>query len=858
MADMPFFQDLARHGDAPALVFPGGRVISYRELSERVTRQAQRLGEAKALVAMEARLSEHAIVAYLAALAGGHAIAMLPPDGALAAERFAADFGPDIRIRLRDGRWRLEHGDGLARGGLHPDLAVLLSTSGSTGQSRFVRLSADNVAANAASIADYLDLTAADRGLLALPLHYSYGLSVLNSHLAVGASLLVQEKSILDPGFVADLRTGRCTNMAGVPYSFELLESIGFRDHDLPDLRFMTVAGGRLAPDMVRRYHAHLNARGKRFFVMYGQTEATARMAYLPPDHLPGAADRIGIAIPGGSLSLVDEAGRPVEGSDTAGELVYRGRNVMMGYATARADLVRPAEVAALHTGDLAERNAEGLYRIVGRLRRMSKIAGLRIGHDSLEQALAERGIRAAVVGDDSTIVAVYTSGQPEAEVRRLLVERSGVPSSHVRAEAAAELPRLSSGKVDYERLKQALSAPSHAAPGGEDVETLFRQTFFPQNVGGDDTFVTLGGDSLRYVQLSVGLERALGHIPEGWERMPLRRLAQLTRRQDDRRAVGSDLLIRTFAVLLVVMHHATWWPIPGGAAAMMMLVGYSLARFQSEALFAGRFGRALRPVASVLAPYYVIVAGFAIAWQQVPWASVFLVGNFNFTYPEDHTMLPMLYWFVEAFVQLNLVWVAVLLLPAVRRYARGSPFHFGLALLAAAVALRFAVPEVWVMDWRQIFTLHWNLYLAAFGWCAVFADSTRRKLLLLGLAVAIMPLMAYFGGNWIGGWVKFMLQIPCLAILLFAPRVRIAPGAFRLVMPFAVAGYHIYLFHGFAPDILRAAFGADSTGPLFTAAVVMSGVALGLAAHRVQEVLLRTLARGKVTSAPTPARQAS
>jgi acyl-CoA synthetase (AMP-forming)/AMP-acid ligase II len=158
-----FVENLARGGDRPALLFPNGWAVSYAELARRVERQAQLFGSGRRLVAIEARLSEHAIIAYLAALKRGHAVALLPPDDAETAARFEADFQPACQHRLRDGRWRTEPAKGLPPGDLHPDLALLLSTSGSTGQNRWVRLSARNLEANAAAIAAYLDLQASDR-----------------------------------------------------------------------------------------------------------------------------------------------------------------------------------------------------------------------------------------------------------------------------------------------------------------------------------------------------------------------------------------------------------------------------------------------------------------------------------------------------------------------------------------------------------------------------------------------------------------------------------------------------------------------------------------------------------------------
>ena len=456
MSTPDFVRGLAAHGTAPALVFAGGG-WSYAELARRVEELAELLGPGRRLVAVEARLSSHAIVAYLAALRAGHTVMLAPADDPIAWASLVERFRPELRLRGGEGRWRIEAGEG---GGtpLHEELALLLVTSGSTGHAKAVRLSGGALSANAAAIAQFLGLRAEDCGALFLPLHYSYGLSVLNSHLAVGASLYVTEASILAPGFLDALVARRCTSIAGVPHSYELLEAAGFRARELPDLRFMTVAGGRLAPDVVRRYHDHLAASGKSFFVMYGQTEATARIAYLPPALAGARPGCIGIAIPGGELGLIDERGQEITANGSEGELVYRGPNVMLGYAESRADLGRGAEIGTLRTGDLALREPDGLYRITGRLRRMSKIAGIRLGHDALEAALVDTGIQAAVVGDDHTLLAAYASAQPEEEVRQRLVALTGLTLHHVAALRLAALPRLASGKLDHEALRGRLA----------------------------------------------------------------------------------------------------------------------------------------------------------------------------------------------------------------------------------------------------------------------------------------------------------------------------------------------------------------------------------------------------------------
>lgn len=839
---LSFIMDLAKWGDRPALVFAGQRTVTYRELSERVDRQALAFRGSRGLVSLEAELSEHAIVAYLAALRAGHAVAMQAPKNG-AAGSWVDAFDPDYAYRRIGDRWRIEYlrQDGKAP---HSELAVILSTSGSTGGGKAVRLSRGNIAANAASIACYLGLTVDDRACLILPLHYSYGLSVLNAHLTVGASLYVPGGSILDPGFLDGLAASGSTNLSGVPYSYELLEKVGFRDRRFPNLRFMTVAGGRLSSDVIRLYNEHVTAQGAAFFAMYGQTEATARIAYVPPTVLAGNEDRIGVAIPGGSLVIENENGEPIDNDGTSGELVYRGPNVMMGYATSRDDLCRGAELTELRTGDLAMRHADGLFQIVGRMKRISKIAGLRIAHDVLEAALDSRGIAAAVVGDDAGLHVFYTGVRDAEEIRRFLAQASGLTLAHLKATPLVEMPRLASGKIDYNALNTtARQAAATDDDDGGGIEGLFAQVFYPKRVKRSDSFLSLGGDSLRFVQLSIGLEKALGEAPEAWETLSISELSAHERREATTRRIGTDLLIRSLAILLVVLHHETLWPIPGGSAAMVVLAGFGLARFQMGPLLAGDGLAILRPLAQVLVPYYLIVAAYTVAWGDVPWASLFLVGNFGLALPETHGMVPYLYWFIEAYCQMMLVIVGLFAIPPFRRFVSAKPFAAGMTLLSAALVARLALPHLWQIGNRQIFTLPWIFYLAVIGWCAAVAETGRQRLLLMMAGTGAFLFFGLYEGVWLGTTIKYLLQIAVLAALLYLPRIRVTRRAAQFILPLSAAGFHIYILHRFVPELLMLPVQPLLSPIVFSALSIVGGVMLGLIAWLGQRHLLKKLA---------------
>lgn len=260
---------------------------------------------------------------------------------------------------------------------LYERLAVILTTSGSTGSPKFVRLSYENLESNVRSIIQYLGMDASHRAITTLPMTYSYGLSIIHSHLLAGGSLVLTEASLVDRKFWDLVKTAEPTNFGGVPFIYEMLKKLRFSRMNLPSLKYLTQAGGHLSADLVKEFREICAEKGIQFFVMYGQTEATARMAYMPREKLQGREESIGIAIPGGEFFLTDEEGAVITSSETPGELCYRGKNVSLGYAECREDLARGDDNhGVLRTGDVAKTDTEGFYYVVGRKKRFLKIFG--------------------------------------------------------------------------------------------------------------------------------------------------------------------------------------------------------------------------------------------------------------------------------------------------------------------------------------------------------------------------------------------------------------------------------------------------------------------------------------------------
>lgn len=331
----------------------------------------------------------------------------------------------------------------------YPDLAILLSTSGSTGNPKLVRLSYNNLQSNAFAIAEYLNIDESERPITTLSPAYSYGLSVLNSHLLEGATILLTDESVIGPSFWTYFKQYKATSFAGVPYFYQMLHRLRFAQMELPSLRYFTQAGGRLSEQLISYYSDVAKEKNIPFFVMYGQTEATARISYVPPEQLDKKKGSIGIAIPSGELQIEP---------DTS-ELKYKGQNVMLGYAESREDLnLGDVQQGVLLTGDLAKQDEEGYIWITGRMKRFIKIYGLRMNLDDLEQFVEQiLSISVACVGKDEQLF-VITEGQLSNEmiqlIRQQLKSKYHIHHTNINIQSLPQLPRLTSGKINYIELR--------------------------------------------------------------------------------------------------------------------------------------------------------------------------------------------------------------------------------------------------------------------------------------------------------------------------------------------------------------------------------------------------------------------
>jgi acyl-CoA synthetase (AMP-forming)/AMP-acid ligase II len=335
--------------------------------------------------------------------------------------------------------------------------ALILYTSGSTGSPRGVIQTFRNLEANSRSIVEYLELAAHDRALIVLPLYYCYGRSVLQTHLLVGGSVFLDGRFAFPRVVLETLAAEHCTGFSGVPLTFEIIRrQVDVASLSFPKLRYLTQAGGAMAPDTIAWVRQVFSPAS--VFVMYGQTEATARLSFLPPARAGDKPGSIGIPIPGVELRVVDERGAALHDGET-GHLVARGANVTPGY------LDEPEETAAilhdgwLWTGDLAHRDRDGFFFLQGRSKEILKIGGHRVSPVEIEHVLARHpdlvdaavvGIPDPLMGEVAAAFVVHRPGRAvdEAELRRFCRESMPAYKVPVRFTAVESLPRNEAGKL--------------------------------------------------------------------------------------------------------------------------------------------------------------------------------------------------------------------------------------------------------------------------------------------------------------------------------------------------------------------------------------------------------------------------
>lgn len=806
-----------QHDDVrSAVVLPGGRVLDRGQLRTRVIAAAAHLPDAadgRRLVHVPLSRDLDAVVAHLAVLAAGHVGLVTAPD---APQDLLDRCSPDVRA-TGEGAIPFEVDRGGPRHLLHDDLALLLPTSGSTGSPKLVRLSREGVLSNARAIAASLGLREGDVALTTLPLHYCFGLSVLHSQLVCGGGIALTDASVTDPAAWDLARTADVSVVPAVPHTLRLLEHTDHLD-TLPSLRLVTQAGGGLPAEEVRAWSRRGRAAGWGLAVMYGQTEATARIAVHRPEEVAAAPGLVGRPVPGttvrldgsvdGAAELSARAGRPV------GELVVEGPGVMLGYAHEPADLALGRMVPELRTGDLASVTPDGRLRIHGRRSGFAKIMGLRIDLAAVESRLRAAGLETCVTSDDAVLRVTTTSGPDRAA--RVAASAAGLAPANVSVALVDELPRLPSGKVDRMAAAAAHDRPpargrrtrhagrEGAVPAAERVAAVVEGAL-GRPVDLELSFAAQGGDSFTLVPVSLGLTDVLGPLPRGWQHRPLRELLERPAPTGSARwsTVETSMVLRALAVLTICATHATVVDVPGGAHTLLAIAGANLAGLTLSAPSVGELlARTARSVRAIAIPSMLVALLVHLATGAYGWENVLLL-NWAIGTVEWGPRIEL--WFVEAMLACTVAVAGAVALvralpdlvptrwrdPVRSAVGLAARHRWALALGCTAIALvpRFAlVPDGTGPTRGTPPTVLW-LVLAG----VTLGLARRRRESLITLAV-----VAAGGATFFPDPQRNATVLAGIALLGLVPHVRVPRALVPALGALAAASLHIYLvqFH--------------------------------------------------------------
>jgi acyl-CoA ligase (AMP-forming) (exosortase A-associated) len=725
------------------------------------------------------------------------------------------------------------------------DIAGILYTSGSTGRPKGVVLTHLNFVLAARTVAEYLRYREDDRILNLPPYSFGFGLSQLFTSLFAGVTAVLHT-FVGAPELMQAIVAHRVTGVSAVPTVITQLAASPWPAEADACVRFISVAGGRLpqaSTQLLRSAHPHID-----LYLMYGMTE-TLRSTYLAPEDVDGRPNSIGKPIPNADVRVLRPDGTPCAPNEP-GELVQGGPLIARGYwndAGRTMEVFRPrgdaeagCDERCVWSGDIVTRDAEGFIYFIGRRDDMMKVRGYRVAPLEIEEALMASGqlAAAAVLLDptmesDPDLVACVTPRQEGTiDTAAILARcRETLPAylAPRRISVFDSLPTTPNGKLDrralaakfVEHVSAAAEAPPPADTPARDagflarwkeeagrivgarsgraqsVRELYEWAFPGRAVTAKATFRSLGGDSLNYVAISIGLEELIGELPEAWEQAPLSALETKRRTHATSIKIRPDVLLRALAVLAIVVVHMGHEAVSGGSFFLLMLSGWGFARFTWDRDPRAIWASVGKLMIRIIIPTWVMLF-FTFAYQgHIDWSVLFFFDNW--IHPQAvHWWIPA--WFLQVLFQIFLFMAAIGSVPRVARLGSDHCFLFGAMLVALGMAA--TVGELKLLP-RTLLAFEclpqFYLWVFALGWMASAAATPAKKAATcvalaagVGLAYALLGKTGAFvvdgrGGYWLAAGVPILLAAPALV----APRLLATS-----VNILAQASLFIYVFH--------------------------------------------------------------
>ena len=465
---MPILENINKFKNANALITEKNEIIDYKtlvKLSDRISKKVK----SRQLVFLVCGNNVESIVGYISFLKTNCVIALLDekqnlnqlnnliniykPSSIFIKKSIFLSMEYELILSFKNFNL-LQRKDNL-KFNLNDELSLLISTSGSTGSSKQVRISHENLRDNTKSIVKYLNISKKDTCITTLPMSYVYGLSLINTHIYTGGTLVLNDHSVIEKKFWISLQKNKVSNFAGVPYIYQLLDKINFYKNDLKHIKYLTQAGGKLDTKLNKKILDNFCNNKKDFYVMYGASEATARMSFLPPEFSKKKIGSIGIPIPGGKFWLEDDKKNIIKKNNQSGELIYSGKNVCLGYANSISDLSKGDDNNGIFkTGDIAKRDKDNFYYIVGRKDRFVKIYGNRVNLAELENNILKFGIQSICkVNEENKITIFIQENKEQKKLRESISNFTSLHPSIFTIKVMKKFPLNKNYKISYEGL---------------------------------------------------------------------------------------------------------------------------------------------------------------------------------------------------------------------------------------------------------------------------------------------------------------------------------------------------------------------------------------------------------------------